>query len=272
MISILGCGWYGLALGRALVNSGVIVKGSTTSNERLDELLAAGLLPYIVKLNNDSVQHEADFFDCETLIVSIPPKLRSGETDYLLKIRLLIPYLIKYEVKQVIYISSTGVYPDCNKIVDERTLPKPDTESGKVLRAVEELLMEQSSFQTTIIRFGGLVGPDRHAGRFFAGKQDIPNGKAPVNVVHLKDCIGLTVSILNNNAHGHVFNACSPEHPTKVEFYTQAAIHADLPEPGFISELKNWKIVSSINIPNILSYKFSISIWQQYFEDNDFLN
>jgi glycerol-3-phosphate dehydrogenase len=37
-ISILGCGWYGTALAKTLVNAGYHVKGSTTSPQKLEVL------------------------------------------------------------------------------------------------------------------------------------------------------------------------------------------------------------------------------------------
>jgi nucleoside-diphosphate-sugar epimerase len=271
MISILGCGWYGLALGKALVTGGVKVKGSTTSAGRLHELTGAGLTPYIIQLSGDDSIVEDAFFDCETMIISIPPKIRSGNGDeYTTKLQLLISHIVKSNISNVIYISSTGVYPDDNSVVNEQTVPKPNTDSGKILFEAEELFRNQTQFQTTIIRFGGLVGPGRHPGRFFAGKQNIPNGQAPVNLVHLQDCIGLTLSVLNQQAFGHTFNACSPHHPHKSWFYTQAAINAGLPLPHFIDELKEWKTINSTNVPAILSYEYEVIDWQKCFKGKCF--
>jgi len=43
----------------------------------------------------------------------------------------------------------------------------------------------------------GLVGRERKAGRFFAGKRDVPEGNAPVNLVHLDDCMGVVEALIN---------------------------------------------------------------------------
>ena len=37
-VSVLGCGWYGLALAKKLISLGYDVKGSTTSEAKLDTL------------------------------------------------------------------------------------------------------------------------------------------------------------------------------------------------------------------------------------------
>ena len=50
-ITILGCGWLGLPLAKALVKSGYPVKGSTTREENLETLREAGLEPFLVELD-----------------------------------------------------------------------------------------------------------------------------------------------------------------------------------------------------------------------------
>ncbi|WP_214070326.1 SDR family oxidoreductase [Mucilaginibacter sp. dw_454] len=255
-VSILGCGWYGLELAKALVNKWVKVKGSTTSTDKLELLSEQGIEPYLINLSIEDPIDTA-FFDCDVLWISIPPRARFGNGGlYLQNIKQLIPLIIANHIRQVVLISSTAVYGDHNTEVTELDTPDPDTESGQILLAAEQLLKAQNDFTTTIIRLGGLIGPGRDPGRFFAGKTDIPNGEAPVNLIHLDDCIALSCAVLDNQAFGHTFNAVSPSHPTKAEFYTAATIASDLEEPQFIEEKTNWKIVSTVNIGEILGYTY----------------
>ena len=44
-IAILGCGWLGLPLAKSLLSKGYKVKGSTTSESKLEILENAGVLP-----------------------------------------------------------------------------------------------------------------------------------------------------------------------------------------------------------------------------------
>jgi nucleoside-diphosphate-sugar epimerase len=255
-VSVLGCGWYGLELAKALVNKWIKVKGSTTSAEKLMILSQQGIEPYQIDLSTeDSI--DTDFFDCDVFWVCIPPRARSGNGEVYLKgLKKLIPHIQSQGIKQVMLISSTGVYGDHNTEVTELDDPNPDTESGKILLKAEELLKAEKAFSTTIIRFGGLIGPDRDPGRFFAGKTNIPNGEAPVNLIHLTDCIGISCAIVDKQAFGHTYNAVSPSHPTKAEFYTAATAASELEEPQFIEEKTNWKIVSSINVDQHLGYEY----------------
>ena len=263
IVSILGCGWYGKALAKLLVNDGFTVKGSATAHQKLEMLSQLGINPYLIKIKADEESYDPDFFNCDVLIISIPPKTRQGEgSDYLPKIQRIISAILRYDVAKVIYISSTVVYGESNSEVNELTTPEPDTEPGKILLAAENLLRDQAIFKTTIIRFAGLVGPGRHPGRFFAGKKAILNGNAPVNLIHLDDCAGITAAIIKQDAFGYLLNAVSPDHPQKSDFYSKATIQAGLIVPEFISELNNWKLINSTNLYETLKYKFKMPKWE----------
>ncbi len=262
VISILGCGWYGKALAKALLANGFVVKGSATSTEKTELLSSIGILPFLVDFKADSQTYNPGFFNCDVLIISIPPKTRQGEGgDYLAKIKGIINAAKKQEVNKIIYISSTAVYGDNNTEVTELNPPEPDTESGKILLEAENLFGKEQAFKTTILRFAGLVGPGRHPGRFFAGKKDISNGLAPVNLIHLSDCVGITTAIIKQNAFGRVFNGVSPHHPVKSAFYHEASLQAGLVAPEFINQLDSWKLIDSLNVTGILNYSFVVPDW-----------
>jgi nucleoside-diphosphate-sugar epimerase len=255
-VSILGCGWYGLALARHLVKKGYHVKGSTTSTNRFSEFEDQGIIPFKAIFEADAELYDPEFLRCHSLIISIPPKRSAGEVDsYAPKVARIRAAVIKANVKKVIFVSSTSVYGDHNQHVDEGTEPNPDTASGKAVLQAEHILQDQSDFQLTILRFGGLFGPGRDPARFFSGKKAIPNGRAPVNMLHLDDCIGVTEAVIEKDAFGHMFNVCSDSHPEKKDFYTRAAQTSGMEPPEFIPERKDWKIVSSVNMKNILNYQ-----------------
>jgi nucleoside-diphosphate-sugar epimerase len=258
-ISIVGCGWYGLSLAKALVEKGFIVKVTTTTADKLSLLKSTGIQPYLINVNTDTNSIQSDFFDCDILWICIPPKTRSGKGDeYLAGINTLITAAQQHNIKQVILISSTSVYADDNSEVNELTLPNPDTESGKIMLRAEDMLKQENTFTTTIIRFAGLFGPGRDPGRFFGGKKDIPNGNAPVNLIHLTDCIGLSFALLDKKVFGRTFNACTPDHPSKAAFYTKASVRMGLEKPEFLDEKKDWKIVSSLFADSVLNYPYQI--------------
>lgn len=259
-VSILGCGWFGLALAKQLLAAGYSVNGSTTSPEKLQLLSENNINPFLVNLTVNTISAEETFFEADVLFICIPPKRNSAELqNYPDKVKLILE-TAKGKVKQVVLISSTSVYGDDNKIVNENSETTPDTDSGKMVLAAEQILKAYYPTHFTIIRFAGLIGPERNPGRFFAGKMNVPNGLAPVNLIHQKDAVGIAEAILSNDAFGRIYNACSPQHPIKKDFYVKAAQNSGLTEPVFIDEKTSWKIVESLNVPKFLDYQFEVKI------------
>jgi nucleoside-diphosphate-sugar epimerase len=157
----------------------------------------------------------------------------------------------------VIFVSSTSVYADDNSEVTESTIPKPETEAGKQLLEVETLLQNNNHFKTTVVRFGGLIGENRHPIHFLAGRTGIENPEAPINLIHQEDCIEIIIKILNNEVWNETFNAVAPFHPTRFDYYTQKAMDLNLPLPKFDFNKKSvGKTISSQKAENVLAYKF----------------
>ncbi|MET3114105.1 nucleoside-diphosphate-sugar epimerase [Pedobacter sp. CG_S7] len=266
-ISIIGCGWYGFELAKKLIGLGHVVKGSTTTPAKLPTLAEAGIKPYLLNFEAGAKLTPGDFFDSEILIISIPPKRHSDQiTQYPEKIEMIAKLASVNNIKKVIFISSTSVYGDLNTEVTELSITQPQTPSGKLVLQAEQLLRSNKNFTTSILRFSGLVGPGRHPARFFAGKKNIPNGQSQINLIHLMDCIGLTIEIINHQAFGHVFNGSAPHHPQKQVFYIAAAAALNMELPEFIDELKEWKIISSIQVPKLLNYKYKTADWMNWLQ------
>lgn len=264
-IGVLGCGWYGMALGRKLAGMNRKVHGSTTSPVKLHLLEAAGIKGFLIKFDVDTENFDPEFFKCDTLIISLPPGRSSAvQNEYPEKIRKIAEEAEISGVKKVVMISSTSVYGDVNKEVNESAPLSPETDSGKAIVKAEEILRSYKSFQTTILRFGGLIGPGRNLAKFFAGKKDIPNGLAPVNLIHLEDCLQLTLHILDLDAFGYVFNACSPDHPTRKEFYTMTAQLSNMQKPEFLDELNKWKQVNGNQVTQQLNFKYLVNNWSDF--------
>jgi nucleoside-diphosphate-sugar epimerase len=269
IVSILGCGWFGVPLAKSLISKGHQVKGSTTSEEKLATLASHNILPFLINIGaNDDNGLDVSFFKCDVFVIAITPRLNDS-VSYFSKIEIVASLLQQQNVKKVILISSTAVYDDCNMHVNEQTIPHPEKQSGKVIWQAESLLKNSSHFLSTAIRFGGLVGPGRHPGRFLAGKTDVPNGQAPVNMIHLFDCIGICNAIIENDFDIDTLNAVCPDHPTREEFYTKASTQLSVTAPTFNSENTNWKIVDSIYLENLVHYKFIISDWNAWLKNSD---
>ncbi|RYG02054.1 MAG: NAD-dependent epimerase/dehydratase family protein [Chitinophagaceae bacterium] len=264
-LSILGCGWYGLPMAKTLVKKGYTVKGSTTTTSKLQKLEEAGIDAHLIDFDNSALSDE--FFKCDVLLIAIPPRVNKPDAlTYAQKVSLITEKALQHHVKNVMLISSTGIYPDDNFVVDETAIPIPNTPAGTALLEAENILKSINGFTSTIIRFAGLIGPERHLAKHFAGKADIANGLAPINLIHLEDCIGLTLTIIEKEQFGHTYHGVSPSHRTREDFYTKACIASGLAKPSFLKEKKNWKQIESKNVPEVLAYEYVFTNWDKYFE------
>ena len=274
-ISILGCGWLGLPLAKSLLAKSYEVKGSTTSESKLEVLKNAGISPFQIQLEEHQVIGTIEDFLKETdvLVIDIPPGLRreissTQEMTFVNKIKTLIPFIEKSGIQKVIFVSSTSVYSDGFPIVEirEETKPNPDTESGKQLVIAETLLQSNPHFKTTVIRFGGLLDDDRHPVKFLAGRTNVENPEAPVNMIEREDCIGIIEKALDfarddNWEWNQIFNAVAPQHPTRKAYYHKKAEILNLPLPTFAEDSESkGKIISSEKVETILGYSFQKEI------------
>ena len=242
-ISILGCGWLGRSLAISLLDEGYVVKGSTTREERLELLEMNNIDAF--KIDITSFEEFDDFLNVDIVIIAITSKDLDGFHN-------LISQIQESSIQKVIFISSTSVYGRRNKVM---------TEEDEVLKTplleIENLFRENPFFETTIIRFAGLFGDERHPSNWFKNGRKIPQPKGFVNMIHKEDCIEIIHEIIDQNCWNQTFNACSNHHPTRREFYTIAKVSNDLEVPEFVeNEVCEWKIISSKKVQNVLGHIF----------------
>jgi len=256
----LGCGWLGFPLALSLISRGFNVKGSTTSPEKMEVLKRAGIDPFLVQFDQSLPEPDlTKLLDGDILIVSVPPGRRTadGPDNYKRMGEILTTKLPKSRISKLIFISSTSVYSDSNGVLTEISEISPQTASAKIIAEIEKSLLALP-IQVIILRLAGLFGPGRSPGRFFSGKTNIPNGLAPVNMIHQEEVVSLINSLIDSDSASGVYIGSTPSHPTKEEFYTLAAHIDKLPEPDFIPEKLSWKIVESKRVEKELGfiYKF----------------
>lgn len=235
-IGVLGCGWLGLPLAVALLGNGYSVKGSTTSEEKLAELQAKHIRPYLISLSENSISGDIEGFlrNVELLIINIPPKLRGNQREnFVKKMHLLHTEIVQSAIKQVLFVCSTSVYGDIQGEVTETTTPLPSTESGRQLLAAEAIFRTSKALQTTIVRFGGLIGSDRHPVKMLSGRKSLAKGNHPINLIHRLDCIQIIEFILKENWWGKIVNGVYPYHPTKQAYYTSEALKNNIQPPEY---------------------------------------
>jgi nucleoside-diphosphate-sugar epimerase len=230
-ISIVGLGWFGKALANKLKSKHEIL-GTTRSQEKI---LAFAKQNIDAEELNLSLTPSENILSSDVIILNIPPFhdqlawLKSWHWN---------------KKTHVIFISSTSVYGNLTGTVDEQTTPVPDTENAKILMAEENWISSLPHF--TIIRFGGLIGEERHPGKILSGRKDIVGGNLPVNLIHLNDCVGFVEQVIDQKLYGETFNLVFPDHPSRKDYYQDHCLKRNLPLPEFLESSEEGKIISDL--------------------------
>ena len=244
-ISILGSGWLGLPLAEYFVRSGYRVNASTRSKDRLPVIESVGAKAHLLDIENQSADGQA-FLNSQILVINITSKNIEAFESLILEIE-------KSPIEKILFVSSSSVYKNLNRVVREDEGAE-DPES--ILFKIETLFRENLNFDTTVLRLAGLIGNERHPGRWFKNKK-ISQADAPVNLIHRNDCIGIIGHIVEQDIWGEVFNAVADTHPSKREFYTHVRQLLSMQAPGFSknNELE-YKVVSNQKSKCILNYRY----------------
>jgi nucleoside-diphosphate-sugar epimerase len=242
-ISIIGLGWFGLALGKELKKSHTVC-GTTRTLEKMKKIQPFVPDTYVLSEGEKLNPH---LLNSDAFIINIPPS--KDQLNWFQSWGLPSD-------KHIIFISSTSVYGQNQIDVDEDTFPIPDSENGHILFAEEEWMKSFPFY--TIIRFGGLIGPDRHPGRYLAGKENLAGGNWPVNLIHQEDTVAFTQLVLEKKIIGEVFNLVHPFHPSRKDYYQQYCRDNNLIPPQFSDSYGIGKKVSSLKVEKIFQFKKTI--------------
>ena len=237
-ITIIGCGWLGLPLGKQLLSIGHDVYGSTRHKSKVKELREIGISPFII--NVDGTIEEKDVLKTDVLIITIPPFSKDQPDHYVNFLQRAIEQF--KHLKQVIFTSSTGIYPKKNGIYSEQFIFLEKEKSSILFRA--ESVIKDANQQSVILRLGGLFGPNRHPALNLAGKRDVSNPFGRINFIHQQDVINAISLCVEQEVSG-LFNLVYPEHPYRKDYYTWVFRHYGLMPISFNSDSSIDRIISS---------------------------
>jgi nucleoside-diphosphate-sugar epimerase len=238
---VLGAGWLGLGVAEAWVSQGHSVIATTTRSENLGNIEAKGANACVFQLNAEgapilpSQGWKLLFGNAKVVLVSFPPRLRSGQPPkhYLAQLETLVQALLKYPNTRVLFCSTVGVYPDDGNTWTEIQLP-PSNEHPNPLVVAESLVLQHPG--AIAMRLGGLFGNGREPARYFAGKEGLLGGNAPVNLLHYDDALDATQTLADHPTPPRVLNILSDIHSTRDEWYTKRCAELGLPFPQFLPE------------------------------------
>ena len=172
---------------------------------------------------------EQGWYDCDVLVIAIPPK---GE--YLSVLKETLDLL---EVgAQVIFLNSISCY------------------DGKALVVEGEALLHRLWPDAVALRLGGLMGIDRIAGKYTAGKR-LPYDSMS-NYVHREDVVGVITAVITQEVRAEVLDVVAPVQHLKSEIFRANAEKFGFERTQFDSLECRGKVISSKRLEERLKYRF----------------
>jgi len=213
-ILVVGGGYVGSAVVAYFRSKNQKVWVTTRSNEKAKQFELLGAQPIVCDLTKPQTLSAVP--DVQFVVIAVAPDSRDPENYrkvYIEGAGNLLSRLKQNPIAPfVVYISSTGVFPDvAGEWVDENMQLKPDSErSGILLQAEEQVL--KSGLPAVIFRLGGIYGPGRNQ------IQNLKSGKWPessedeyVNLIHLDDVVGGVMALFKHAEAGQVYIGADDE-------------------------------------------------------------
>ncbi|PWC18722.1 NAD(P)-dependent oxidoreductase [Brenneria roseae subsp. roseae] len=242
-VAIIGLGWLGMPLALALNGQGYQVVGSKTTIDGVEAARLSGIECYPLLLTPElkcDANELSALLQVDVLIITLPvSRTAQGGESYAQAVQQLVNTARVFHVPRIIFTSSTSVYGSTAGTVKENSPLNPVTTAGKVLVALEQWLQHLPDTSVDILRLAGLVGGERHPGRFLAGKTGLRDGSQGVNLVHQEDVMSAIQLLLKRPHGGHLYNLCALEHPAKRDYYPDQARKLNLPPPQFVADDNN---------------------------------
>ena len=199
-IAIIGCGWVGERLAKYLTGRNYHVIATTTSPEKIVPLQKVATEVHLLDFNST-----IDFgflASVDVAIFSMPIARNAWHQGF---------EKLNNEFTKTILFSSTGVYPQENKVFTEK-----DTYNLRADIIASENLVRQKYPQTNILRFGGLMGDERALKNMFKNRTPENPGK-PTNYIHYEDILSIVDLFLHSEIKAETYNIVAPEHPSIAE-------------------------------------------------------
>ncbi len=206
---------------------------------------------------------EVDFDTIDSLPVAVPERYAvlytcppGGEGDERLQ-RFIAA--LPHPATRFVYISTTGVYGDCDgNVVTEESPVNPGSRMSVPRVAAENYLQHQaadSGCNLVILRVPGIYGPGRLGiERLEAGGAVIREDEAyPGNRIHVDDLVTCCLAALAEDTPAGIYNVGDGNHHSSTWFADEVARQVGLPPPRKISRAQAAREFSPIRLAFISS-------------------
>ncbi|QQO57976.1 MAG: SDR family oxidoreductase [Thiohalocapsa sp. PB-PSB1] len=234
---ILGCGYIGRLVAAVSIEHGEAVVGVVRSEASVSSVAAIGAEALRLDLAHDDLDglHATD-----ELVFHFAPPPGHGSEDSNTS-RLLDSFTRCGHPRRLVYISTTGVYGDCDGAwVDETWPARPGTSRSMRRWDAEQQLRRWSSesgSELVILRVAGIYACDRLPLQRIREAQPVLSAdQAPwSNRIHADDLVQICLAAMTRAPNGALYNVCDGNPSTMTDYFCRIADTAGLPRPPQIS-------------------------------------
>lgn len=232
-VLIAGCGYVGEPLADTLHEAGHQVTGLTHSPESAARL--AGTKPWRALACDISDADKVGALDvgCD-VVVHCASSNRGGSEVYRQVFEHGLANLAaRFPNAKLVFTSSTSVYPQTDgSTVTEESPAEPERETGRILRAAENLVIARGG---VVARLAGIYGPGRwHVLKNLLGGDATIEGNdgagRALNQIHRDDAVGALKHLIEKNEAG-IFNVADDDELTQRDAFTKLCPMFNAPLP-----------------------------------------
>lgn len=255
-IFIFGLGYVGTAFAEYLQSLGWSVAGTCTNVNKALEFRKRGIQTYLfdeMTVRRGQSEATADILNSNYILSTIPP-VAEGQQDLVLEAHLddFRKARLSNQLKWIGYLSSTGVYGDCNGAwVTEDRIPAP--ENSKTIARYESeqqwsVLQQKSGLPVHTFRLAGIYGPGRSALDTLLDQYSNQNGATQsiraddvtfISRVHVDDIVKVLHASMSLPKPGSVFNVADDMPSTRYDVMSYCAKLLQLPGEFVVPSVSN---------------------------------
>jgi nucleoside-diphosphate-sugar epimerase len=229
-ILIVGCGDIGQRVASRLQASGSPVVGIVRSVASAAELATLALPAQVLDLDRD-----ADGLPAAEQLFWFAPPPATGNGDP--RLRRGLEAMRKAVPRRVVYLSTSGVYGDCDgRWIDEDEPLDPRSDRGRRRLDAEQALAEfaqQTGCEAVTLRVPGIYGPGRlPIERLRRGLPVVQESECPwTNRIHADDLADVAIAAMNRGRPGTAYNVADGHPTTMTDYFSRCARLLGMPEP-----------------------------------------
>jgi len=238
-ILVAGAGYTGSAIARYFTAKKQKVYAMTRSAEKATRFEAEGMRP--LKMDLTKPETLIGLPEAQFVVIAAAPDERSEEAYRRTYVEGVGNLLAELKKKQrpllVVYLSSTGVWPDqaAGAWVDEATPALPDSARSQILLEAENQVLN-SGLPSVVVRLAGIYGPGRNRLKISPRKEAAsPVGPLVprwMNMIHVEDIAQAMPLIFKKAEAGSILTCVDEEPVASPEFYQWLTEKAGLLPPG----------------------------------------